>query len=514
MIGGGGAPKVGAPTISGAKVVAQLLEQKRAPKSAVFKKKRRKNFRRKLGHRQRLTAVRIMDIVMDGRSVLKKPLMPPRFKRSTGITPSEKVLADLCDDSFLSLWSYPNLYRKPGKELCDLLVVFGNDVIIFSDKSCGFHNSGDLQRDWSNWYRKTIASSARQIRGAERWIIRNADSVFLDPKCTEPLPIQLPSSDHLRIHRVCVVDGASKRSDGRATTLAVSAIVGGDMKPFTVGHIAEAQGWAHVFDAETLPVALRELSTVADFVDYLQKKEALIESGNFVRADSELDLLAYFLWNNREFPAPDQEPFKIEPDIWANIEANQQFLAAREANKVSFLWDHFIEYLNGLYIRQELETGNELPVTFYENAIRIMAGERRFSRRVLAKWILGRAEMAPNSYVGSLFPSLQPDVLYVLLVGPGSSRREHGQYRKARFEQLRNRCIAAKAAHPDRRHIIGMALDARGVKGSSEDFIYLDTDDWTQEQLRNAEELRQELDYFIEGKARESRLTESEYPAD
>ena len=55
-----------------------------------------------------------------------------RFKKSEGLNASEQVLAELCEKSFLKLWTYPNLFRKPAKELTDLLVVFGNDVIIFS----------------------------------------------------------------------------------------------------------------------------------------------------------------------------------------------------------------------------------------------------------------------------------------------------------------------------------------------------------------------------------------------
>ena len=61
-----------------------------------------------------------------------------RFKKAAGLTASEKVLADICDRSFLSVWSYPNLFRTPAKELCDVLVVFGDNVVIFSDKSCAY----------------------------------------------------------------------------------------------------------------------------------------------------------------------------------------------------------------------------------------------------------------------------------------------------------------------------------------------------------------------------------------
>lgn len=56
--------------------------------------------------------------------------------RADGVTESERYLKTLCDRTFLSLWSYPGVYRdqgRPGKgdgkEVCDLLVVFENHVI-------------------------------------------------------------------------------------------------------------------------------------------------------------------------------------------------------------------------------------------------------------------------------------------------------------------------------------------------------------------------------------------------
>jgi large subunit ribosomal protein L21 len=63
MIGGSDKLKLGTPLISGAKVVAELVEQTRGPKVIAFKKRRRKNSRRKRGHRQDLTTVRIKSIV-------------------------------------------------------------------------------------------------------------------------------------------------------------------------------------------------------------------------------------------------------------------------------------------------------------------------------------------------------------------------------------------------------------------------------------------------------------------
>jgi large subunit ribosomal protein L21 len=62
MVGSGADVKIGAPMVSGAIVTAELVEQSRGPKLIAFKKRRRKNSRRKKGHRQDLSIVRITDI--------------------------------------------------------------------------------------------------------------------------------------------------------------------------------------------------------------------------------------------------------------------------------------------------------------------------------------------------------------------------------------------------------------------------------------------------------------------
>jgi large subunit ribosomal protein L21 len=72
MIGGDGAPTVGSPMIEGATVSAEVVEQKRGKKIIVFKKKRRKNYRRKNGHRQELTKVKILEVLGKGQKASKK----------------------------------------------------------------------------------------------------------------------------------------------------------------------------------------------------------------------------------------------------------------------------------------------------------------------------------------------------------------------------------------------------------------------------------------------------------
>ncbi|WP_350059039.1 50S ribosomal protein L21 [Nisaea sp.] len=67
MLGEGEDLTVGAPTVAGAVVRAEVLEQTKGDKVVVFKKKRRQGYRRTRGHRQELTVLRVTDILADGK---------------------------------------------------------------------------------------------------------------------------------------------------------------------------------------------------------------------------------------------------------------------------------------------------------------------------------------------------------------------------------------------------------------------------------------------------------------
>ena len=76
MIAGDASPEIGAPLVSGAMVAAELVEQHRGEKIIIFKKRRRKNYRRKQGHRQHLTTVRITEILFGGAKPAKQAAKP------------------------------------------------------------------------------------------------------------------------------------------------------------------------------------------------------------------------------------------------------------------------------------------------------------------------------------------------------------------------------------------------------------------------------------------------------
>jgi large subunit ribosomal protein L21 len=59
VVGGEGEPRLGQPLVAGARVVGTIVRHGRARKITIFKSKRRKNYRRKQGHRQGFTEVRV-----------------------------------------------------------------------------------------------------------------------------------------------------------------------------------------------------------------------------------------------------------------------------------------------------------------------------------------------------------------------------------------------------------------------------------------------------------------------
>jgi large subunit ribosomal protein L21 len=78
MMGEGSSVKVGEPLVSNARVCGTVLDQIRDDKVIIFKKNRRHNYRRKNGHRQYLTVVRITDILAEGQSPAKAKAPAPK----------------------------------------------------------------------------------------------------------------------------------------------------------------------------------------------------------------------------------------------------------------------------------------------------------------------------------------------------------------------------------------------------------------------------------------------------
>lgn len=90
---GGDEPAVGTPTVAGASVAAEVVEQGRKPKVIAFKKRRRKNSRRKRGHRQEFTRVKITEILTGATTDRKAAEEPKAAPAAVVEAPSESAAA-------------------------------------------------------------------------------------------------------------------------------------------------------------------------------------------------------------------------------------------------------------------------------------------------------------------------------------------------------------------------------------------------------------------------------------
>jgi hypothetical protein len=429
------------------------------------------------------------------------------IRRSNGITDSEVYLNKLCESTFLKLWSYPNLYHSPGKELCDLLVVFENHIIIFSDKDCKFLSNNNLDLDWQRWFRSAIHDPANQAWGAERSIKRKK-SLFSDRACTEPFHMEIPDPKTLIFHIVVVAHDSSMRCHqelGGSGSLLIASNIQGHTQhkiPFFIGDIDPTKTFVHVLDDTSLDIVLKTLDTISDFVDYLTKKEKLLRSNVFTVATGEEDLLAYYLQHlnvdkRHDFIIPFNRQVLQIDEIWENFKNSPLRQAQELANKVSYVWDWLIEefskqmwqdnlvaycpqYLNNdkiisfnsdfleikeisnLYFLDHHNITIEEAFKLTERSLRFLAREPRFYRRILAESFCEWIQALSKDKIGIRY-MFSPEencqkIGYVFLSLPHFDEFTFEQYLRMRSKILQMYCISFKMRYPQIEHIIGISI--------------------------------------------------------
>jgi hypothetical protein len=417
------------------------------------------------------------------------------------------------------LWSHPNLYRDREKELADLVVIFGEHVIIFSDKCCQFDASSP--HGWSRWYRRSIAESAKQLFRAEGWIRKHRDRVFLDSKCERAFPLDLPAEP--RVHLVAVALGAAdacRQHFGGGSGSLMLSMLADEATPFTVGDIDRSKPFVHVFDDTSLDLVMSELDTVDDFVRYLSAKESLIRSGKFISAAGEEDLLACFLQRIDDKTGEHDFVFDGDPtdividDFWDPFTRRPEYIAKKRANEVSYLWDRIIEKIAKHAISGTLVIGTEYSLGDHERGLRLMAAERRVARRGLSKFLEGAFERAhEHEMFARAIPSSEKGHGYVFLTlrrSPAFGSED--TYRAARLRLLQDYCDTVKLRLPEVKVLLGLAFGAEPDDGSI-DIVVTDFDGWTDEDARRADEVRQRRGWSNGNDLAQLRGQELEYPA-
>ncbi len=458
-----------------------------------------------------------------------------KIQRAEGTTPAERYLKRICEDSFLTLWSYPEIYRDQkagaggdGKEICDLIVVFGEDIIIFSDKRCAFPNTGNPELDWNRWFKRAVVESCKQAWGAERWIRTNPSRVFLDRACTQKFPFDLPDQSTTRFHLVIVAHDLAKRcSDafGGSGTLMIRTDLKGiaaHTLPFTIGDLDPQRSFVHVLDDASLDIILRTLDTISDFTAYLQKKAQLLRSATTIFAAGEEELLAIYLKKLNEkgdhdfvFPedARSANFIGLGEGHWEDFQQSPERRTQLQANRISYVWDALIERFSYYALRGEQFYSDPQGVASTEIILRFLAREPRTRRRMLGRKLMEMLEKTPTHIrmLSVVLPSNPGDPHYVFLLFPVFTNHSHEDNRAVRRSFLEACCSVAKLKFPDAQDIVGIATES-GLSNTerSEDAIYLDARRWTVELDDEARRIQRELGIFVE--ARETLSVEHEYP--
>ena len=317
------------------------------------------------------------------------------LEKSVGVTETERLLAEFCERSFLKLWSYPNPYKDDGRELCDLLAVFGDYVFIFFDREKELPEvpDKDLQVLWDRWKRNVIDRQVKTAHGADGYI-RSGRPIFLDGKGTTPFPLVIDPQKAI-IHKIIVAHGAKEACEKASSqniygSLAISygETDGGPTQPF---HIEiEKRNPVDIFDSQNMPIVLAELDTVSDFSNYLDEKLGAIAKFDYLTYCGEEDLLGHYLLkydeaSKRHVIGPkgreDINGVMIGEGEWHGFINTDLYNNTKKEDRISYFWDKLIQ--RRCQNSQNGTLGGNSGILRGKSAIFEMVREPRFVRRSL-----------------------------------------------------------------------------------------------------------------------------------
>ncbi len=290
-------------------------------------------------------------------------------------------------DSFIEHWCYPSPKDEKGdkKEICDLLILFGDKLVIVSVKNYEFKDF------YSRYFRRTIEKAIKQIYGAERKLLSSEKDIFIKhPKRDVE---RFPKEKIKEIHRVIINLGEGVR-----------------FYPFNKE--TKDEKFITLLDKDAFQTIVRELDTIPDFLEYLRKREELFidktatimpgEEDDFppetakqffeyaqkqfnptdhqsiLISGTEHDLLAHYLKNDRTFPehihSDEYNGLFIQLDgTWEEFNNRKQVQKKKELDKNSYFLDELVK-------REVLNNINENSI---ELATAIMSFNR-FNRRIIS----------------------------------------------------------------------------------------------------------------------------------
>lgn len=335
---------------------------------------------------------------------------------------SEAYLKNLADRTFLKLWALPNTFYKPGVEMTDLIVPFGEDIIIISDKASTFDITLPDDLAWSRWAKGALKKSQRQLEGAWKTVSRRPDSVFMDRKATVPSPIPLGPAGTRRLHLVGIARPDLDPHVSPSSWPGLTYVSAEAKSAFEIGKLETKDGVIiHLFDGPTIDLLLSVLDTAPDFIAYLKGREAALRAGGDYRF-CEKDLLAAAMigWEIDTRGLPSVPPLKtIVPGLWDRYVADGSLAGRQAVDGPSRVIDQFIEQQYEEFAAGRLVQGVASFET-HENAMRLLASEWRFARRVISHELYDILDEKDQTtfWAATVASPANPELRYVWLTYP------------------------------------------------------------------------------------------------
>ncbi len=423
--------------------------------------------------------------------------------KAQGTTHGERQLAKLTEASFFGLWSYASIQRKISKggrsfahEVVDLAVVFGNDLILFSEKDIKFPVHEDIKVAWGRWLRQSVIESADQLRGAAKHMISGRYPLFLDAKCTQPFPFTLGVAE-TRIHLVAICRNSAEPAEryfrqvgeegaqDSSGTLAFEARLSEQEmldNPFWVGDLSPKKPFVHVFDEVAIELLMTQLDTGPDFIDYLTVRERAIRAQHLAKFYGEEDFLAIYLggmqptgYGSFQTDAPDDETWLELPEgQWQSFRASPVYAIQEELLRAASFWKRLTNDFSKAILTATVGEASELPLEVHERAARVLASENRASRAGLGSQLLDKYNTVPTNVRSArlAISSPHPRRLYIFLFFPWNDDfKTYEGYREVRMRWMKMYAAAAQLKYPEYSEIAILGADPKGSRGSSETFL-------------------------------------------
>ena len=268
----------------------------------------------------------------------------------------EQFVNQLAFSTFFKYWCYPSPKLENGnkKEICDLLIIFKDIVIIFSVKNYEF--KGNHNR----YFNSTISKATKQINGAYKTLFSRGEVYIKHPD--KEFQEIFPKHSLKKVFRIIVN-------------------LGENTKFYPFSSTSNNGDFITLFDKDSFETIIKELDTVPDFIDYIEKREKLFkdkftiilpaEEDDFsietqkeffsltenslinnnktvLLSGTEKDLLAYFFENKREFPEILKDEtvngfYLVIDNKWNEFISKKSFENKKEADKISYFVDRFVE---------------------------------------------------------------------------------------------------------------------------------------------------------------------------